>query len=201
MADEVKARLIARNVAKWHRIEVPGEPSPRLFRTLRKWLAGVPKVYADPKINAQFQAGIDIKFIAEQLGSLEEKLGSLGSPVVFCHNDLLSANIIYQALPEPDVAFIDFEYGANNYRGFDIANHFCEWAGFECCFEEYPSKAQQMVWLHEYLATLKGGREPTELELESLYLEVNLFALVCNVAICIIYNLRRVRISSGGCGH
>lgn len=27
------------------------------------------------------------------------------------------------------VQFIDFEYGGYNHRGFDIGNHFCEYAG------------------------------------------------------------------------
>lgn len=28
--------------------------------------------------------------------------------------------------------FIDFEYSAYSYRGFDFGNHFNEYAGFEC---------------------------------------------------------------------
>jgi thiamine kinase-like enzyme len=28
--------------------------------------------------------------------------------------------------------FIDFEYGSYSYRGYDIANHFNEYAGFDC---------------------------------------------------------------------
>ena len=27
------------------------------------------------------------------------------------------------------VKFIDMEYGGPNYRGFDVADHFCEFAG------------------------------------------------------------------------
>lgn len=30
--------------------------------------------------------------------------------------------------------FIDLEYGWYNYRGFDIGNHFNEYAGFDCDF-------------------------------------------------------------------
>ena len=33
----------------------------------------------------------------------------------------------------PDkVYFIDYEYASYNYRGYDIGNHFAEYAGFEC---------------------------------------------------------------------
>ena len=32
---------------------------------------------------------------------------------------------------------IDFEYGSYNYRGFDIGNHFNEYAGYDCDFTLY----------------------------------------------------------------
>jgi hypothetical protein len=31
--------------------------------------------------------------------------------------------------------FIDFEYGSYSYRGYDIANHFNEYAGFDCEYD------------------------------------------------------------------
>lgn len=33
--------------------------------------------------------------------------------------------------------FIDFEYGSYNYRGFDIGNHFNEYAGYDCDYNLY----------------------------------------------------------------
>lgn len=33
--------------------------------------------------------------------------------------------------------FIDFEYGSYNYRGFDIGNHFNEYAGYDCDYSLY----------------------------------------------------------------
>jgi thiamine kinase-like enzyme len=38
---------------------------------------------------------------------------------------------------EPRLVFIDFEYCAYNYRGFDIANHFQEW-GYDYTNSEHP---------------------------------------------------------------
>jgi hypothetical protein len=32
---------------------------------------------------------------------------------------------------------IDYEYGSYSYRGYDIANHFNEYAGFECDYSLY----------------------------------------------------------------
>ena len=48
--------------------------------------------------------------------------------IVFSHQDLLCGNILHAEGWER-VQFIDFEYGGYNLRGFDIANHFCEYAG------------------------------------------------------------------------
>lgn len=206
LADEEKSLLIAKKVAMWHRIEVPGEPSPRLFRTLRKWFSGVPKSYKDPRIDLQFQQGVDMGYFGEELDILEEKVQLLGSATVFCHNDILAANIIYQpataggASKEADVSFIDFEYGAQNYRGFDIANHFCEYAGFECEFKDYPKKEAQLRWLHAYLTAFKGS-EPGDIELESLYVEVNFFTLVSNPFCSMSLNTFRHLICFGAFGH
>jgi ethanolamine kinase len=60
--------------------------------------------------------------------TLKNSLSQLDSPVVFCHNDLLLTNILYNQ-NENKVTFIDFEYAAYNIQAFDIANHFAEFAG------------------------------------------------------------------------
>jgi Predicted choline kinase involved in LPS biosynthesis len=59
---------------------------------------------------------------------IETALSKTKSPVVFCHNDLLLGNIIYDET-EDKVTFIDYEYAGVNYQAFDIANHFDEFAG------------------------------------------------------------------------
>ncbi len=173
------ARMIARKLSQWHKIEVPGEPLPRLFRTLRKWHQGLPKFYSNESIQAVWeQSGLTSEWLLKQITILEYKLMNyLSSPVLFCHNDLLGANIIRQS---SDVSFIDYEYGAQNFRGFDIGNHFCEYAGFDCLFEYYPSKETQLVFLEAYLSEL-NGHKPTSEELEELYLEVNVFALTSHL--------------------
>lgn len=81
---------------------------------------------------------------------LEELLGGIGSPVVYCHNDLLLKNIIYHE--KTGVTFIDFEYGDFNYQAFDIANHFCEFAGVDVFDPSlYPSEEFQIKWLRNFL--------------------------------------------------
>jgi thiamine kinase-like enzyme len=66
--------------------------------------------------------------LEEEYALLKAELCSLGSPVVFCHNDLLLANVIYNA-EKSTVTFIDYEYSNYNYQAFDIGNHFAEFAG------------------------------------------------------------------------
>ncbi|XP_065321844.1 choline/ethanolamine kinase-like isoform X2 [Gordionus sp. m RMFG-2023] len=110
------------------------------------------------------------------------------SPIVFCHFDLQEGNILihrhqhsmvkaikstkhsesnfnsYSNNSNTDVEikldFIDYEYSAYTYRGFDIANHFCEWT-MDYTFKEYPyfslhsdnfpTKDQQRLFLEVYL--------------------------------------------------
>lgn len=60
--------------------------------------------------------------------SLYNHLKQMQSPVVFCHNDLLLGNVIYTE-EEQKVTFIDYEYAACNFQGFDIGNHFTEYGG------------------------------------------------------------------------
>ncbi|MEQ2210159.1 Ethanolamine kinase 1, partial [Xenoophorus captivus] len=80
------------------------------------------------------------------------------------------------------VRFIDYEYSSYNYQAFDIGNHFNEFAGMaELDYGLYPSREMQMDWLEEYLKAYKLFTKKTEevsqRELETLYVQVNKFAL------------------------
>lgn len=66
--------------------------------------------------------------LEEEYKILKNNLMILNSPIVFAHNDLLLANVLYNK-EQNTVTFIDFEYTAFNYQAFDIANHFAEFAG------------------------------------------------------------------------
>jgi choline/ethanolamine kinase len=88
-------------------------------------------------------------------------LGKISSPVVFCHNDMQEGNILLccdnmtdkEALMDPRLVLIDFEYCSYNYRGFDLANHFLEWTYdysnsahpyFTVNKSNYPMREQQV---------------------------------------------------------
>ncbi|CAO2617992.1 Ethanolamine kinase 2, partial [Lemmus lemmus] len=113
----------------------------------------------------------------EELSWLKEHLSQLESPVVFCHNDLLWKNIIYDSA-KGHLRFIDYEYLGYNYQAFDIGNHFNEFVGVnEVDYCPYPAQEIQLQWLRYYLEAQKGTAA-TPREVERLYALVNKFALV-----------------------
>lgn len=100
----------------------------------------------------------------------------------FCHNDALAGNI----LRNPDTGelfLIDFEYGGANYRGFDIANHWNEWAGGTkpehngvCEYDRFPSSEQRTAFCRAYLEQL--GRDSNDAAVAVLVAESQRFVLV-----------------------
>ena len=85
------------------------------------------------------------------LERLETFLLALRSPVVLCHNDLQEGNVMWDGNPEQQVQLIDFEYCSSGYRGFDIGNHFCEWAVVNSCPESETGAMRFINENHEGL--------------------------------------------------
>jgi hypothetical protein len=51
-----------------------------------------------------------------------------------------------------NITIIDFEYTGYNYRGYDLANHFCEWAGLDFQLKErFPNRKQRYEFYGNYL--------------------------------------------------
>ncbi|KAJ2133972.1 hypothetical protein IW136_004814 [Coemansia sp. RSA 678] len=80
------------------------------------------------------------------------------SPIVFAHADLQYGNIL-RLKQTGELVVVDFEYAGYNYRGFDIANHFCEWmADYHRPSNPhlldpsaYPTQEQQRGFLRTYV--------------------------------------------------
>lgn len=149
---------IAKKLRDWHCM-VPVFDEPVLFHTLNKWYSGLPEAFHDPIKQEAYQS-FDLDYLQAAIDWLETNLPD--SPAVFCHNDLLAANIISTAGPskvtrngggDGRVQFIDFEYANPNPRAYDLANHFCEWAGLECDWSKLPSTEQRRQFYTAYLGT------------------------------------------------
>jgi len=187
-------RLVTRQLARVHCMDVRGlsamfgdglhhkDNKPALFTTLYKWLDLIPQTFSDPDKQRRLDdRSISKAMLRQEIDCLHAVLPHIGSPVVFCHNDLLFKNIIYDKHKDK-VTFIDFEYQDFNYQAFDIANHFCEFADMENIdFSRYPSKDYQLGWLRLFLESYFefSGREDMvkDKDVETIYVQVNKFAL------------------------
>ncbi|KAI9486588.1 MAG: kinase-like domain-containing protein [Benjaminiella poitrasii] len=186
LGQEKKASWIAKKLAKWHQVKLPFEEDnimfhntkrqQKLWSTMYNWLEKVPERYENPAIQSMFEKRFDMQKIRLELDYLIKELEKIQSPIVFSHNDLLYGNIIFDEEKE-EASFIDYEYGCYAFRGFDIGNHFNEFAGFECEYWRYPTKEFQLKWYEWYLTEFNCGVKPSEEDKEQLYKEVNGFSL------------------------
>jgi ethanolamine kinase len=150
---------ITLELATWHSPPIT-EPhmaacaEPMLFVRSREWLGLVPQRHSNAEVHAKLTGStLSTDALAVELLQLESLVAHVASPIVFCHNDALAFNMIVQ--PDGDMMLCDVEYGAYNYRGFDIGNHWCEWTGFELDATRFPDKAQQLQWCKYYLDALR----------------------------------------------
>lgn len=200
-------KMIAKNLKLLHDIElndnlykelqvtqkVPGTRPSFLWNTIWKYFNLLneerKKIYPfDAKAN--ILKLIDFDMLRENILEVEKLCRSENSPIVLCHCDLLSSNIINTgggaieaggtlgstaaataamgppynahndaatlATPAHDgetICFIDFEYSCPMERAYDIANHFNEYAGFNCDWDLTPSKEEEYHFIKHYLAT------------------------------------------------
>ena len=151
MSQEEVYTKVATELAKLHAVQMPkrlrehyGEPSlwPQIWSWLEqakesvnsienKWGKHVADRFHSVHVNYLGRGernNWDLSNIHNELRKLQEEIPDDFSPAVFAHNDLLAGNILLDKINDK-VYLIDFEYGGTNYRGFDIANHWNEWAG------------------------------------------------------------------------
>lgn len=156
LADAATSRAVATLLRGFHAARVAPVAAPSLWPTIFAWLAKCRGVrLADEARRAVFDA-ISLEGLAEEAARCKALCDATDSPTVYCHNDLLSANLLTNGgdaagASSPSLRIIDFEYSCYNPRGFDIGNHFNEWAGFECEYERFPTEAAQRSFLAAYL--------------------------------------------------
>ncbi|XP_021275544.1 probable ethanolamine kinase [Herrania umbratica] len=170
---------IAKQLRRFHQVEIPGSKEPQLWVDIFKFFEKASALQFEDIDKQLIYETILFEEVRKEVTQLKELTGLLNAPVVFAHNDLLSGNLMLN--DEHDkLYFIDFEYGSYNYRGFDIGNHFNEYAGYDCDYSLYPSKDEQYHFFRHYLQPEKPY-EVSEKDLESLYVETNTFMLASHL--------------------
>jgi ethanolamine kinase len=132
-------------------------PTPNTWTVVTQWIDALP---SDTPEQAKKQADLRTEF-ESIVAKFSDVPGLFNKSYVFSHCDLLSGNVIVQrptgeaksSCTTYPVAFIDYEYTTPSPAAFDIANHFAEWAGFECNHAAVPTKSQRRDFLHHYVAS------------------------------------------------
>ncbi|KAF2362907.1 Protein kinase-like domain [Trinorchestia longiramus] len=163
-------RQIATKIARVHALDIPiSKEATWLWTSIEKWLRSTADLLRDSKKDKimidelrNFDGQAEMEYV-------RDLCSQVNSPVVFAHNDLQEGNILLQkSKSSRKVALIDFEYCAYNYRGFDLANHFCERMYgyrlesppfFTVHTEDYPSDEEQLNFIRPYLAAYYAAKE------------------------------------------
>lgn len=82
---------IAREMQRWHST-MSVQSESMLFHTIDKYLDALPQAFKDPQKQAVFKT-FDLVYLEDAAAWLRNNL--MPSPIVFCHNDLLCSNMIY----------------------------------------------------------------------------------------------------------
>lgn len=179
MREPKLAANIARQLRRFHEVEIPGCREPQLWKDMYKFLEKASALkFADSEKQRRYEK-ISFEEVHDAVSQLKDLTDLLNAPVVFAHNDLLSGNLMLND-DEEKLYLIDFEYGSYSYRGYDIANHFNEYAGFDCDYTLYPDKDSQYHFFRHYLQPDKP-QEVSEQELRNLYVETNSYKLASHL--------------------
>ncbi|KAF2353243.1 Protein kinase-like domain [Trinorchestia longiramus] len=136
------------HLAELHSIELDeSSDEPVLFPKARRFLNLLPDLKTVKHFSRVVDEGYSNDYLQGELAEVELVVKSLECPITLCHNDLLLANIIWNE-KDNKIRFIDFEYAAPNYQPYDIANHFCEYAGVDDVdYSRYPTMEYQVQWI------------------------------------------------------
>ncbi|KAK1758190.1 kinase-like domain-containing protein [Echria macrotheca] len=211
VAREEVWRVVARELGRWHTTlpvvefdhpQMSFNLEPSIWSTAKKWLDAIP---ARPQ-----RSTANKDELREGLSYLSEKLLFSRSPPdsmvrhsstpvlvrttfpanesvkVLGHGDLLSGNIIIQentgAGGAATVRFIDYEHATYCPPAFELANHFAEWAGFECNYDLLPTRSTRREFIRAYLQASiafasvgSHSREVTDGEVDELMSQVDAF--------------------------
>jgi len=173
------AAEIAKELHRFHQVDIPGSKEPQLWNDIFKFLKKASALKFEDNEKRKRYETISFREIQDEVKELKDLSDLLRAPVVFAHNDLLSGNLMLND-SEGKLYFIDFEYGSYSYRGYDIANHFNEYAGFDCDYNMYPDKDAQYHFFRNYMQPDRPSEVQAQ-DLEALYVETNTFRLASHI--------------------
>lgn len=192
MRTEMVSEGIARTMSQFHKLQIDENSTPVIWKRIEVWLREATKAYDSLLINKpekrEFLMRIKKTLILEEeeyeSGKFKlffDHLIALGNPIVPCHNDLQHGNILLTDTSK--IVFIDYEYGGMNYAAFDIANHFCEWAGdftetnptphLMNFTEKYPNSEEQEIFIRKYLGPERETEIPAWIEAVEKFKELS----------------------------
>ncbi|GKT99259.1 choline ethanolamine [Fusarium langsethiae] len=154
----------------------PGKPPPNMWTTMQKWIFALP---TDTDAQRERQALLQAE-LKQMVQKLSQRPGLGKNGLVFAHCDLLCANVIIHEDDDaaPTVDFIDYEYATPSPAAFDVANHFAEWAGYDCDYSAVPRQDQRLAFVTEYIKSyfaLTGESVDEEEEVRKLMIEVDAY--------------------------
>ncbi|KAF9123293.1 hypothetical protein BGW39_009118 [Mortierella sp. 14UC] len=160
------SRHIAHRMCELHNIvnifPPPEGTIPQSQENIARWIPlardAIEKICAkDPSKRAVINE-FDFDKLVMEIEEVHKELIAVHSPIVFAHNDAQYGNILRTLDEDEELVVIDFEYAGYNTRGFDIGNHFCEWAADYHSErpslmhnDKYPTKAEQLNFLEAYM--------------------------------------------------
>ncbi|THG11196.1 hypothetical protein TEA_018855 [Camellia sinensis var. sinensis] len=171
------AAEIAKQLRRFHQVEIPGFREPQLWNEVFKFFKKASTLKFDDSEKQRKYETISFEEVEAEVVKLKELTSRLAAPVVFAHNDLLSGNLMLND-EEEKLYFIDFEYGSYNYRGFDIGNHFNEYAGYDC---DYSLYGIFLALFSFSFMTVIYIDEVSDKDLQALYVETNTYMLASHL--------------------
>ena len=158
------------------------KPASQTWDIMRSWLDGATLDLEPGGMHPKLEA-LELTALRRDVDFLETATTrKTSAPTVLLHNDALAGNVMvptrFRASGTastldlfPDVTLIDFEYSCYGPRGFDLANHLIEHAGFECDWRRLPSRA----FRRDFCAAYLGDEAADEAAVTKLLLETEAF--------------------------
>jgi ethanolamine kinase len=178
---------IAQQLATMHAM-APESTAPTTFETLQGWMQTARQVRFSGADDAR-HAALDLDRHADWLNRLQAAWqhrmagpytsdgARAAAATVLAHNDLLSGNVLVDDQTGA-VRFIDYEYSDTGIAAFDVANHFCEYAGFDSDFaRSFPTQAVRHDFINGYLGPTRTPT-PTPTDIADFDALVRFFVLV-----------------------